>query len=223
MKLGTRKPRTVGKSHLVHNRIETYMVPTKFALSFTAGGLLYHESIVVAESFVAADCDWSVALADIEKRNLLQSRTASTAKRTLAEVRERLKLLTRGQIRLLVNGARHEQKLLLWLACCLRYQLLADFARDVLRSKYLQLDYWIESVDIERFINAKMAWHEELESLTPSTLTKLQTVMMRMLRETELVSDNGVITSPMMSAEFKRLLKEDSVDHLLLYPIAIED
>ena len=101
MKLGTRKPRTAGKSHLVHNRIETYMVPTKFALSFTAGGLLYHESIVVAESFVAAGCDWSVALADIEKRNLLQSRTASTAKRKLAEVRERLKLLTRGQIRLL--------------------------------------------------------------------------------------------------------------------------
>ena len=69
MKLGTRNPRTPGKSCLVHTQLETYMAPTKFALSFTAGGLLYHESIVVAESFVAAGCDWSVALAEIEKRN----------------------------------------------------------------------------------------------------------------------------------------------------------
>ena len=205
------------------NSMETYVVQTKFALSFTAGGLLYHESIVVAESFVAAGCEWSSALADVEKRNLLQSRTASTAKRKLREVWQRLKLLTNDQMELLVAGTRQEQKLLLWLACCLRHQLLAEFARDVLRSKYLQLDYLIETVDIERFIEAKMAWHEELESLAPSTLSNLKTVMMRMLRESELVSDKGLITVPMMSIDFNRALKTDSPDHLLFYPTTIEE
>ncbi|MDZ4850168.1 MAG: DUF1819 family protein [Pirellulaceae bacterium] len=199
------------------------MVQTKLSLSFTAGGLLYHETVVVAESYVASGCDWNAALEKVESQNLLQSRTASTAKRKLREIAQRLKQLTNSEIRLLVSGTRQEQKLIIWLACCLRYHLLADFARDVVRSKYLQLDYSIDLADIQRFIEAKMAWHEELESLAPSTLAKLQTVMMRMLRESELVSDDGLITSPPISEELKKVLVFDSPEHLLLFPLAIEE
>jgi hypothetical protein len=199
------------------------MSKTRFALSFTAGGLLYNESIVVAEALFRNERDWNLTLIEVEEKNLLQSRTPSTAKRKLREISQRLKCLTADQLALLVNGTRLEQKLILWLACCLKYPLLAELARDVVRAKFLQLDYAIDAGDIARFIESQTLWHEELDGLTASTITKLQTVMLRMLREAELVSNEGIISAPLVSGRFIRVLKDDSSSGLLYFPLVIEN
>lgn len=199
------------------------MSRTKFALSFTAGGLLYNESIVVAEALLRNEYDWNATLVEVEEKNLLQSRTRSTSKRKLREISQRLKCLSEPQLALLVDGTRHEQKLILWLACCEKYPLLAELARDVVRAKYLQLDYSIDAGDIARFIELQTLWHEELEGLTASTITKLQTVMLRMLRESELVSEDGIISAPLVSGRFIQALKADSPGGLLYFPLVIEN
>ncbi len=199
------------------------MSRTKFALSFTAGGLLYNESIVVAEALLRNEYDWNATLVEVEEKNLLQSRTCSTSKRKLREISQRLKCLSEPQLALLVDGTRHEQKLILWLACCEKYPLLAELARDVVRAKFLQLDYSIDAGDIARFIELQTLWHEELEGLTASTITKLQTVMLRMLRESELVSEDGIISAPLVSGRFIQALKADSPGGLLYFPLVIEN
>lgn len=199
------------------------MVVARYVLSFSAGGLLYHESVVVAEKVLHAQFDWNVALRAAAEDNLLQTRTASTAKRKLREIRNRLQTLSDDELRLLAEGSRQEQKWVLWLACCLRYQLVADFAREVLRPKYLQLDLSIEKSDVERFIDDQTLWHDELERLAPSTRAKLQTVMMRMLRESELISKEGVLLPPLFSERLTKALLEDSRDHLLLFPVPVPE
>lgn len=199
------------------------MSRTKFALSFTAGGLLYNESIVVAEALLRNEYDWNATLVEVEEKNLLQSRTRSTSIRKLREISQRLKCLSEPQLALLVDGTRHEQKLILWLACCEKYPLLAELARDVVRAKFLQLDYSIDAGDIARFIELQTLWHEELEGLTASTITKLQTVMLRMLRESELVSEDGIISAPLVSGRFIQALKADSPGGLLYFPLVIEN
>jgi len=214
---------TEGHSQSVSPVKAKLMVAPNYVLSFSAGGLLFHESCVVAEELLHADFDWVVAIKNVEEQNLLQSRTASTTKRKLREVRHRLERLSRDELRLLVEGSRSEQKLILWLACCLEYQLLADFAREVLRSKYLQLDLLLSRDDIARFIEDKMIWHEELEKLASSTRTKLQTVMLRMLRESEMLSREGIIVPPLFPERLKRVISDDSPKHLLLFPTAIPE
>jgi hypothetical protein len=199
------------------------MSRTKFALSFTAGGLLYNESIVVAEALLRNEYDWNATFVEVEEKNLLQSRTRSTSIRKLREISQRLKYLSDPQLALLVDGTRHEQKLILWLACCVKYPLLAELARDVVRAKFLQLDYSIDAGDIARFIELQTLWHEELEGLKATTITKLQTVMLRMLREAELVSDDGIITAPLVSGRFTQVLKADSPGGLLYFPLVIEN
>jgi hypothetical protein len=199
------------------------MSRTKFALSFTAGGLLYNESIVVAEALLRNEYDWNATFVEVEEKNLLQSRTRSTSIRKLREISQRLKYLSDPQLALLVDGTRHEQKLILWLACCEKYPLLAELARDVVRAKFLQLNYSIDAGDIARFIELQTLWHEELEGLKATTITKLQTVMLRMLRETELVSDDGIITAPLVSARLIQVLKADSPGGLLYFPVVIEN
>ena len=199
------------------------MSKTRFALSFTAGGLLYNESIVVAEALLRNEYDWNATFVEVEEKNLLQSRTRSTSIRKLREISQRLKYLSDPQLALLVDGTRHEQKLILWLACCVKYPLLAELARDVVRAKFLQLDYSIDAGDIARFIELQTLWHEELEGLKATTITKLQTVMLRMLREAELVSDDGIITAPLVSGRFTQVLKADSPGGLLYFPLVIEN
>jgi hypothetical protein len=203
--------------------MDACMSRTKFALSFTAGGLLYTESIVVAEALLRNEYDWNATLVEVEEKNLLQSRTRSTSIRKLREISQRLKCLSEPQLALLVDGTRHEQKLILWLACCEKYPLLAELARDVVRAKFLQLDYSIDAGDIARFIELQTLWHEELEGLTASTITKLQTVMLRMLRESELVSEDGLISPPLVSGRFIQALKADSPGGLLYFPLVIEN
>ncbi len=199
------------------------MSRSRFALSFTAGGLLYNESIVVAEALLRNDYDWNATLVEVEEKNLLQSRTRSTSIRKLREISQRLKCLSERQLALLVDGTRQEQKLILWLACCEKYPLLAELARDVVRAKFLQLNYSIDAGDIARFIELQTLWHEELEGLTASTITKLQTVMLRMLREAELVSDDGIISAPLVSGRFIQVLKTNSPGGLLYFPLVIEN
>ena len=199
------------------------MVEKRYVLSFLAGGLLFHESLAVAQALLRAEYDWKAASKAVEEDNLLQSRTASTAKRKLREVRNRLQALSHAEVQLLVEGSRQEQKLILWLACCLKYQLLADFAREVLRAKYLQLDLSLDRGDVERFIDNKMIWHEELENVASSTRTKLETVMLRILRESEMLSQDGVILPPMFSQRLNQVILNDSPQHFLLFPTAIPD
>jgi len=198
------------------------MTNEKYVLSFTAGGLLYHESITVAETYSKLN-QWDETIKQIHENNLLQSRVQSTTDRKLREICLRLKGLSCSGIELLVSGTRAEQNLLLWMACCKRYKLLAEFAKEVLHDKFLRFDFSVSVADVDRFMDAKSLWHEELENITDKTKTKLQTVIMRMLREAELVSKDDVIQPKLLSVNLIRVIANDSVELFALFPISETD
>ena len=77
--------------------------------------------------------------------------------------------------------------------------------------------------DVDRFMDAKSLWHEELENITDNTKTKLQTVMMRMLREAELISKTDIIQPKLLSANLVRVIANDSVELFPLFPISETD
>ncbi len=197
------------------------MTNDSYVLSFTAGGLLYHESTTVAECYLRHE-DWEQTVEEIREHNLLQSRTASTTTRKLREIQTRLSALTRPQIHLLSTGSRFDQNMLLWLACCKSYRVLADFAREVVFDKFVRLDLEISTMEVERFFDTKAIYRDEVESLKETTRTKLVTVVMRMLRESELITDNNHIQSPVMSPRLKQLIADDSAELFTLFPIAID-
>ena len=193
-----------------------------YILSFTAGGLLYHESIAVAEAFASCG-DWEQTLQAVNDKNLLQSRVQATTVRKLREIRFRLQGLTPDQLQLLVDGSRTDQNMLLWLACCKRYRLLAEFASEILRDKFVRLELVITPEDIDAFMEAKALWHEELEQLKDSTRVKLRTVIMRMLRESELVSTKGVIQPKLLSSELVQVIADDSIELFSCFPVSETD
>ena len=198
------------------------MTNADYVLSFTAGGLLYHESIKVAETYIQS-YQWDETTEKVKNENLLQSRVASTTARKLREIYFRLQELTQAQIELLVSGSRIDQNMLLWLASCKRYQFLAEFAREVLHDKFIRLELTLHATEVDSFMESKAVWRAEIDELKESTRTKLITVVMRMLRETEMLSSENLIQPQLMSAQLVKVIASDSVELFSLFPVAEAD
>ncbi len=198
------------------------MVAEKYKLSFTAGGLLYWESIRIAEVYECAR-DWDAVIQKAHDDNLLQARKTSTDKRKVREICTRLRLLTDDQLQLLLTGTRREQLQILWLAACKRYRFLHDFGEQVLHNKFLAMDLTIDRGDFDTFLENTSVWQEEIDTLTESTRRKLRQVALRMLREADLISRDGVIQPTILSPELIKAIRADSVSHFLIYPVTETD
>ena len=149
--------------------------PAMYNMSFTAGGLLHKEASKIAQLYQKLQ-NWDLVKQEALQSNTLQARTASSSVRVLREVTNRLKCLTPPQLELLANGSNQEQGLLLWIAACKRHQFIREFATEVLREKYLRLDFRLTQEDYIRFFNSKAEWDERLDALSDSTQKKIQQV-----------------------------------------------
>ncbi len=58
----------------------------------------------------------------------------------------------------------------MWAAACRRYDLIGEFAEEVLRERFLTLAATLGYEDFDSFMRAKALWHEELADLKDSTL-----------------------------------------------------
>ena len=93
------------------------MANVTYLMSFTAGALLYRESITVSDLY-AELADWDAVRTRVIAENRLQTRTVSAAKRVYREVSARLQTLTPAEMEILRDGTRAEQGYVLWLAIC---------------------------------------------------------------------------------------------------------
>lgn len=174
-------------------------VDTRYALSFTSGALLMREALIAAPIYLR-EHDWAVARELIEKDNLLQSRTVASGHRLAREVAQRLAVLSDAELQLLIEATATERGHLLWAAACRRYDLIGEFAQEVLRERFLLLAPSLGHDDFDSLIRTKALWHEELADLKESTLRKLRSTVFRMLTEAGLLADDGRIQQAVLSA-----------------------
>jgi hypothetical protein len=195
------------------------MTENRYSMSFTAGALLYRESLKVTRLYEEVD-DWQAVRAQVMDDNLLQMRTLSAAKRVFREVASRLKRLTPAELTLLRTGTRQEQNHLLWLAICKRYRFIYDFAVEVVREKFIRLDFDLTYDAYEIFFNNKAEWHPEVEGIAESTRKKLRQVLFKMMREANLLSSDNQILTAMLTPREIDVIAADSPSYLLAFPIS---
>ena len=194
----------------------------EYVMAFTAGALLYRESVRLAKLHSSLG-DWPAVRDEALDTNLLQSKTRSTAKRVVREIFGRLKTLTAEQLDIVIAGDSEEQKHVLWLAICKRYSFIWDFAVEIVRERYLTLSGGLTRSDYDSFFNAKAMWHPELEALSTSTQDKLRQTLFKMLREAGLLAQDATIIPVLLSPRVARALLSDSVDAISIYPAAEDD
>ncbi len=194
----------------------------KYRMSFTVGGLLYQEAVSAADLYIKSK-DWANVREEILKTNLFQSRTQNSLERICREVLSRLKLLSSEQLKIIQTGSRQEQLQILWIAVCKRYSFIRDFAIEVIREKFLLMDYPLTEEDYTIFFDTKAEWHEELERLKDSTKKKLKQVLFRILREAEITSEVNIILPSILTKRVARALVSDKSELYIVLPVSDTD
>jgi excisionase family DNA binding protein len=198
------------------------MSNNRYSMSFTTGSLFHRESVKLAELYLDLS-DWNSVRNKVIADNLLQTRTLNTLKRVCREVISRLKTLSSGELEFLIEGSHQEQAYLLWVAVCRRYRLIADFAVEVLRERYITLKNDLSHEDFDSFFNRKSEWHSELDEISPATRSKLRQVLFKILRETDLLTVNNMINGAMLSPRLLDVILRVSRRDVLYFPVFESD
>lgn len=193
----------------------------RYALSFTTGGLLEWEAAVLAPVF-EEHRNWAKVREVAVEENLLQSRTHSTGVRRVRETIKRMSALTDREIEILVDITASERCNLMWAAACRRYDLIGEFAEEVLRERFLTLAGTVSYEDYDSFYRAKAMWHEELDGVTGSSYQKLRQVLFRMMFEAGLLTKLGHIEPALLSSRVEACLDRRTPSDIRFFPMRVE-
>ena len=130
----------------------------------------------------------------------------------------RLAVLTDDEIELLMDAPATERGHLLWAAACRRYDLIGEFAEEVVRERFLLLTATLGYEDFDSFVRGKALWHSEPAELKGSTLRKLSSNVFRMLNEAGLLSDGGHLLRAVFSPRVASALAARNPSDLRFYP-----
>ena len=131
--------------------------PTRYALSFTSGALLAGGAAVVAPIYLQ-ERDWTITRARAEEENLLQSRVSRSSTRMLGALIPRIQVLTEYELLIVADGTSTERGHLMWAAACRRYDLIAEFAEEVLRERFLTLVSTLTYEEYDSFYRTRAMW-----------------------------------------------------------------
>lgn len=191
--------------------------PRRYALSFTTGGLLVREAMLLAPVYIEQH-DWERVRDLGVTDNLLHTRTHTAGVRLVRETVQRLAVLADDEVDLLVEATVSERASLMWAAACRRYEFIGEFAEEVVRERFLLLTQTLEYQDFDSFVRAKALWHEELAAITDSTLQRLRRNVFKMLREAELLSKAWEITPAVLSERVTATLSARAPSDLRFFP-----
>lgn len=181
------------------------MADAPYRLGFVSGGLLAHQSSIAAKIQLETG-DWEATKQRVRDDNLFQTRTPSTTSRYLLEVVRRLKGLDETLLAIIADGEPTQRTQVLWVAACRYYQLLGDFAVEVVRDKFLHGNAQLKPDDFTRFVNQQSMWHPELEEKTEHTIKNLRSNAFQMLREASLLETDGHISGAFLSPQVSEAL-----------------
>ena len=108
----------------------------------------------------------------------------------------RLQLLTDAELQIVADGTSTERGHLMWAAACRRYDLIGEFAEEVLRERFLTLAGTSHYEDYDSFYRTKAMWHDELDEVTDLSYKKLRQVLFKMMVEAGLLTKQGHIEPP---------------------------
>jgi len=188
-----------------------------YKLSFTSGGLFLRGAAVAARLFAETD-SWVQTREIIDRDNLLQARTSSSAKRLGRELVQRMQELTQRELQLLTEASSDESAQIMWAAACRRYLLVGEFAENVLRERYLLMATDVLPEHFEAFLRGQSLWHPELGGIKESTMRKLRTNTFLMMRQADLITVEGSIVPAVISSRVRDEFSKRSVSDVRFFP-----
>ena len=190
---------------------------SRYALSFTTGGLLERQAAVLAPMYVEHR-DWEKVRDVAVEQNALQGRTRSTRVRLVRETVKRMSTLADREVEIVADVTATERGHLMWAAACRRYVLVGEFAEEVLRERFLTLAGTVSYEDYDSFYRAKAMWHDELDAVSDATYQKLRQVLFKRMVEAGLLTAEGAIEPALLSSRVAECLTERTPSDIRFFP-----
>lgn len=133
----------------------------------------------------------NLEMEDIDPNVIMLRTNSRTNKREFQELIKRYKLLTENQKAVLSQTDVTGQRQIAMLGICKAYPFIQDFIIEVVRDKYLSLDFQLTDGDYQTFINRKLHLHPELEGFSDSTEKKARQVVWKILEESGIINNTN--------------------------------
>jgi hypothetical protein len=185
----------------------------KYEFSLTGSSLRVNEMILFATKYI--------------NEGLLEFKSdkGTTNKRMVSEFKKRIDNLTVNQQELLLNSNFSNQKQLAFLSACKTYSLLRDFVIEVVREKYLIMDFNLSDTDYISFIRRKEINHDELANLTDQTQAKVKQVIFKILEQAGIIDNvrDKEIQLQLLGESTKKSIIEDNPEWLKVFLLSDMD
>lgn len=185
----------------------------KYEFSLTGSSLRVNEMILFATKYI--------------NQGLLEFKSdkGTTNKRMVSEFKKRIDNLTVSQQELLLNSNFSNQKQLAFLSACKTYSLLRDFVIEVVREKYLIMDFNLSDTDYISFIRRKEINHDELANLTDQTQAKVKQVVFKILEQAGIIDNvrDKEIQLQLLGESTKKSIIEDNPEWLKVFLLSDMD
>ena len=185
----------------------------KYEFSLTGSSLRVNEMILFATKYI--------------NEGLLEFKSdkGTTNKRMVSEFKKRIDNLTVNQQELLLNSNFSNQKQLAFLSACKTYSLLRDFVIEVVREKYLIMDFNLSDTDYISFIRRKEINHDELANLTDQTQAKVKQVIFKILEQAGIIDNirDKEIQLQLLGGSTKKSIIEDNPEWLKVFLLSDMD
>jgi hypothetical protein len=191
--------------------------PRDYRLSFTVGGLLLHESVALAEAWVDSR-DWRTAREAVPDNVFVATGGASSASRLRNEAIRRLRTLDEAELGHLASCPITDARALCWAAACREYRILSDFASQILLDRHNLYAEPIRGADFEMLMDGIDATDARAAPVSRSTRARLRSVLLRMLREAELIDSEGRVLTLPITEELRALFSRHALGGLDCIP-----
>ncbi|MDM1041933.1 MULTISPECIES: BrxA family protein [Empedobacter] len=175
----------------------------KYNLAFTAGALLYNESLHFIQAIDHKEDylknDFSV------QSDVLVTNAESSRKRIKSELDKRLKNLDVDYLNKFSLFMEQDQKVILFLAICKTYSIITEFALEVVFNKWKNFDNELSTYDFKYYLSSKLS-EEQLNSISEHSLYKLSQVAVKMFKDVGVFKEDKLSTVH-ISDELVELLK----------------
>jgi hypothetical protein len=163
--------------------------PDIYKADFTATGLLYEETLRLLPTLMKDDAIDLLRIEESQNEYLLIS-SQSSRKRIGQEIRKRSGVAPDGFWEYFEQSGEAEQKILLFYLCLKAYPLMFDLHFSLTVSRWKRLNYVLTKHDVLFRFDLMTGNHPEMNEWTDTTLDKLATNYLRMLREANLLAGN---------------------------------
>jgi hypothetical protein len=160
-----------------------------YSYSFTAASMKFLDFMRLVRYM--DDERHNLEMEDIDPNVIMLRTNSRTNKREFQELIKRYKLLTENQKAVLSQTDVTGQRQIAMLGICKAYPFIQDFIIEVVRDKYLSLDFQLTDGDYQTFINRKLHLHPELEGFSDSTEKKARQVVWKILEESGIINNTN--------------------------------